>query len=137
MFGKRKDIILSESTLVILESAYAVIEHVTCGSAKKFRMATIKFQDREDKETQMVAVHGLVELGGSKHLKYLFEARIHLLFKKSGYGDWILDPNSVVNVVHNDLQISLVVGNDGSFSYLSPVQIEFHEELKRRWRFTS
>ena len=134
MFRRRNDVVLSESTLVTLESANAVLEHVTCGSAKKFHFATLKFHDHDGRETQLVTVHGLAKTSVCGRS---FEAQIILMIDKSDEGYWRLSPLCVPMVTHNDLEIALKISDKGGFTHYSPSDEKFHAELKWRWQFGS
>jgi len=133
MFGKRrKEIVLTESTLVILEYANAILEHVTCGSAKKFRFAGIEFQNPKDNYVQDFLFHGLAKTNVSCRL---FEAQIIFAIDKSDEGNWRLDPRSLLTVIHGDLKIVFKINDKGGFIYYSDMDEEVHAELRRRWQF--
>lgn len=132
MSEKRSDIILSESTIVILESANAVLEHVTCGSAKKFHYATLRFSGHDGREIQLVTVHGLAK---TSFYGRLFEVEIILMLDKSDEGYWRLSPLCIPMVTHNYLEIAFKVSDKGGFTCYSSSDEEHHEEIKRRWQF--
>lgn len=125
----KSDVALSESTLVILESATAVLEFITEGSFKKFLCATIKPCNPSYVGTMLAKVDGLVRLscGG------IFNLNVILMVVKSEAG-WKLTQESVM-AIGGGYRIQLKVNDKGGFDYLTSFDEGYHRELKANLHF--
>lgn len=104
----KSDVVLSESTLVILESANKILKRTPGGGLdKKFLYITISFDNQSPKDTLNVRLSGRVMMAGGD----VFDLTIVLMITKSVDGRWKL--GTQVTVIMDRLSLRFTVNEEG------------------------